>query len=234
MCKKDETHNKLNDKHIPPFKRFNYNRDCYFLPDDNKFTNDTHLELYPDCEYLHQLIYNKFIDYWNSTILREVKLSYDSTTRAPEPIRPSIPSDADARRERLAETLAMDCASACASATASACASATASAVAPATKKESEVRAETKPPRDLSEILSELGFTLEDKQYIFQNKDKLLAHLDKAERTVVMQWAAPQKKTAKGGSYRNKRLYKKGKITKRRAAYKKSRRLNYIKSKYIV
>ena len=228
-CKSDERKNKLTDKLFPPFKKLNYNEHCYFLPNDDKFTNDSILNLYPDCEYLHKLIYNRFIDYWNLTILPKVKITSAAAEVQPPPppfIKPSVSLDADERRSKLATKLKLE------------------------TKHEdktehtadievlAQATSELVASRDLTQLLSDLDLDLnaaDDKQKYLDNSKTYIDRksLNKQERTVLMEWALsdkkPKKKEKKAGSYRNKRLYKKSKITKKRIISKKSRRINYIK-----
>lgn len=227
-CKSDEIKKKIDEMSIP-YKQFNYDDQCYFLANDDKFTNDDILNLYPECEYLHKLIYNKFINYWNTTILPVVKINPPSLP-CPSYIAPSPPSDIQTRELEIVhspQTTHTD-------------GSASTSDVHTLAR---ETVALEVVERNLFQLLKDLELkdTADDKQKFRDNRDQLIKGLTKPERTLLMNWAPhdksqkedkSQKKKKLGGkvlSYRNKRLYKKSKITRRSNKAKKSRTINYIK-----
>ena len=232
-CKSDD--NGINKKKIDemstPYKQFNYDDQCYFLANDDIFTNDDILDLYPECEYLHKLIYNRFIDYWNTTILPAVKINPPSFP-CPSYIPPSPPSDTEHRIQKRELTILGS------PQTTQTDGSASTSDVHTLSRETValEVVALEVVQRNLFQLLKhlELKDTADDKQKFRDNREGLIKGLTKPERTLLMNWALHDKlqKTKLGGkvlSYRNKRLYKKSKISKRSNISKKSRTINYIK-----
>ena len=81
-CKKADHHNILIKK---PFKIFIHDHNCNFTPNNFDFSI-SHI-LSPNCHELHKLIYNKFVSYWNSTILPSV--INVAATPAPQPTAPT-------------------------------------------------------------------------------------------------------------------------------------------------
>lgn len=208
---RDDNHHKLPNK---PFKRLFYDESCYFIENDDEFRNKSALLYNPDCEYLHKLIYNKFIDFWNTKILPQVKIPTHHLPPPPTPIRSLVTKPVP---PAIAVSSVPSPAVAVSSGPAPAKVPVAAKAPAPA------------PARELDDILRSLGIAKDQ-----SGKIKILEWRDnkslneklpsKEERTTVNKWVI----SGRGGSLRNKRLLKKSKITKRNILRRKSRRINLM------
>jgi hypothetical protein len=206
---KSENFDKLKNQ---PFKRLFYDESCYFIENDDEFRNKTVLLLNPDCEYLHKLIYNKFIDYWNTKILPEVKIPRHPLPPPPTPLRSLV-------TKPVPPAIAVLSVPSPAVAVSSSPSPAKVPVAAPAPV----------PARELDDILRSLSIAKDEegkRKIIEWRNDKSLNDKlqSKEERTTVNKWVI----SGRGGSLRNKRLLKKSKITKQNILRRKSRRINYM------